>query len=196
MSNSFKLTATSAQQILANRGIITAMQDGDTIRFHVQGNGNTIPVVNKDNQPVMANGTQIPLMKTIYGLKCNSHVAVINPLNKIIFTEGVKAEGDGDVDLAHEKFNQYLNKVQVSFSVLHNPGREPQKFYDRQLIEGEVKLITTEKGQLLTLENVRAVAVAKVGKMPAFTINDLMGIDGEATPEKVFTETGATAGVQ
>lgn len=194
-SSSFRLTAASVQSIIANRAIIRTSQAGDTLRFHVQGNGNTIPVVTKDGAQVMASGTDnVPLLKTIYGLKCNSHVAMLNPRNQEILRTAYAAEAEGDEDTAHAAYNDYLNKIQVSFNVIINPGRKITSFTNGQLVEGEVALISTEKGQLLTLDNVRGVVVAKAGATPAFTLNDLMGVADEITPETVFTPTaGATA---
>jgi hypothetical protein len=187
-TSSFQLTATSAQNIIANRAIISAKQHGETLRFHVQGNGNTIAVTTKDGAQVMANGTDnVPLFKTIYGLKCNSQVAMLNPRNKEILRGAFETEQSGDGEAAHAAYNDYLNKIQVSFSVILNPGRTNPTFTNGQLVEGEVELITTENGQLLTLNNVRPVAVAKAAATPAFTLNDLMGVATDPTPDDVFT---------
>lgn len=192
-ASSLVLDAAKAQNIIASRSLVKRSQVGETFRFHVQGNGNIIPVRDKEGNQVMSSGTDLPLYKTIYNIKANSHVAMLSVRNQAILREAMKAETDGDMETAHTKFNEYLNKIQVSFSVIINPGREPQKFYDKQLIEGEIELVTTDNGELLTISNPRAVAVAKLGATPAFTLEDLMGVDPK-TPETVFTETGATEG--
>lgn len=183
------LDAKATQSIIASRAIVRATQDGDTVRFHIQGNGNLIPVTTREGAQVMAAGTDnIPLTKTIYGVKANSHIAMLNPNNQKLLREAMQAETAGEMDDASKLFNQYLNKIQVSFSVIHNPGRRAVQFYDRQLVEGEVRVITTENGSLITMENARPVAVAKLAQTRNFELADLMGLSEEGPKaEDVFT---------
>lgn len=196
-TNSFQLTAQTVQNIIASRSIVKLQQAqmGDTVRFHIQGNGFTLPVTDKTGAQVLDRQTQQPLFKTIYGVKANSHVAMMNPLNREILTNAMKAETAGNVEEAHTLYNQYLNKIQVSFSVVLNHNRVNPSFYDKQLVEGECQLITTENGSLITMQNVRGAAVAKLAKTPEFSLADLMSIsDGEPKAEGVFTpeQEGAT----
>lgn len=191
-TNSFQLTPTTVQNIIASRGIVKQQQAeiGDTVRFHIQGNGFIIPVTDKTGAQVLDRQTQQPLFKTIYGIKANSHIAMLNPLNRSILQEGMKAFSAGELEKAHTLFNQYLNKIQVSFSVILNHGRTNPTFGDKQLVEGECQLVTTENGSLITMQNVRAVAVAKLAKTPEFSLSDLMGIsDEEPKAEDVFKST-------
>lgn len=183
------LDAKATTAIIASRAIVKSTQDGDTVRFHIQGNGNLIPVTTREGAQVMAAGTDnIPLTKTIYGVKANSHVAMLNPNNQKLLREAMQAETDGEVEEAHKLFNQYLNKIQVSFSVIHNPGRRAVQFYNQQLVEGEVRMITTENGSLITMENTRPVAVAKLAQTREFNLEDLMGLSEEGPKaEDVFT---------
>jgi hypothetical protein len=190
-NSSFRLSATTVQNIIKSRSIVKQQQAqmGDTVRFHIQGNGFTLPVVDKTGAQVLDRQTQQPLFKTIYGVKANSHIAMMNPINRAILTEAMKAETAGDEETAHNLFNQYLNKIQVSFSVILNHNRVNPTFYDKQLVEGECELITTDNGSLITMSNVRAAAVAKLGKTPEFSLEDLMGISNEEpNPEDVFNE--------
>jgi len=195
--NSFTLTAQTVQNIIASRSIVKQHQAeiGDTVRFHIQGQGFTLPVTDKTGAHVLDRQTQQPLFKTIYGIKANSHIAMLNPLNRAILTEAMKAETAGDTEKAHNLFNQYLNKIQVSFSIVLNHGRINPTFSDKQLVEGECQLITTENGSLITMQNVRAVAVAKLGKTPEFSLSDLMSIDEEPAADDVFTPVVETEGV-
>lgn len=188
-SSSLVLTAATVRSIIASRAIVKTVQVGDTVRFHIQGNGVNIPVKDKQGITVMANGTNIPLTKTIYGTKVNSQVAMMNERNRQLLTDAVKAENAGADDFeVTQAFNTYLNKIQVSFSVLHNPGRKVETFYNKQLAEGEVELITTENGQLLTFTNVRPVKTEKLGSTPEFTLEDLMGLSADGPKaEDVFT---------
>jgi hypothetical protein len=190
-TNSFLLTAQTVQNIIASRSIVkqSQAQQGmeQTVRFHIQGNGFTIPVTDKSGAQVMDRQTNQPLFKVIYGCKVNSHVAMLNPINRAILTEAIKAETDGDTEKAHNLFNQYLNKIQVSFSVILNHNRVNPTFTDKQLVEAECQLIVTENGSLLTFQNVRPVAVAKLGKTPEFSLSDLMSISNEGPKaEDVF----------
>jgi hypothetical protein len=195
-NSSFRLDARTVQNIIASRSIVKQQQAqmGDTVRFHIQGNGFTIPVMDKTGAIVLDRQSGQPLSKTIYGVKANSHIAMLNPVNRAILTEAMKAETDGDEEKAHTLFNQYLNKIQVSFSVILNHNRVNPVFYDKQLVEGECELITTDNGSLITMTNVRAAAVAKLGKTPEFTLEELMGIsDEQPTAEDVFQPEKADA---
>ena len=188
-TNSFQLDSRTVQNIIASRSIVKLQQAqlGDTVRFHIQGNGFTLPVTDKTGAQVLDRQTNQPLFKTIYGVKANSHVAMMNPLNREILTNAMKAESVGNMDEAHTLFNQYLNKIQVSFSVVLNHNKVNPTFYDKQLVEGECQLITTENGSLITMQNVRAAAVAKLGKTPEFSLADLMSISDEGPKaEDVF----------
>jgi hypothetical protein len=190
-NSSFRLNATTVQNIIKSRSIVKQQQAqmGDTVRFHIQGNGFTIPVTDKTGAQVLDRQTQQPLFKTIYGVKANSHIAMMNPINREILKSAMLAEKEGDDEAAHNAFNQYLNKIQVSFSVILNHSRVNPVFYDKQLVEGECELITTENGTLITMTNVRAAAVAKLGKTPEFSLENLMGIsDEEPDPKDVFNE--------
>lgn len=184
-SNRLQLTAQIAQNMIASRAIVRITDVGATKRFHIRGNGNIIAVMTKDMKPVIGSDGQ-SLNKVIYNIKANSHVAMLNTRNRAILTEAMKAETAGDVELAHEKFNDYLNKIQVSFSVILNPGRRNVSFYDGQLVEGEIELVTTDNGQLLTITNPRAVAIEKLSSTPAFSLADLMSVEDKQKPEDVF----------
>lgn len=188
-TQSFQLDAKAVQNIIAKRRIIR-MTDADSIlKFEIQGNGNIIPVTDKSGAQVYSNtDSNLPLTKSIYNIKANSHVAMLNPRNREILKAAMTAETAGDKDEAHDLFNQYLNKIQVSFSVILNPGRNTVQFYTGQQVQGRVQLVTTENGQLLTLESVVAVRIEEAAKTPTFSLTDLMGLDDVApTPETVFT---------
>lgn len=186
-TNSFQLDAKAAQNIIAKRRIFRATDAGTIFKFDIQTNGNTIPVMNKNNEHV-ADAAGLPLYKTIYNTNVNSHVAMLNPRNQAILREAMVAETAGNMELAHEKFNAYLNKVQVSFSVILNNGRTNPVFSKGDLVKGKVQLITTDNGQLLTVENVTAVRIEEAGATMSFNLNDLMGLsDAKPDAADVFT---------
>lgn len=194
-SNRLQLTAQIAQSMIASRAIVRLTDVGATRRFHIRGNGNIIAVMTKDMKPAIGSDGQ-PLNKVIYNIKANSHVAMLNPRNQEILRTAAAAEKEGDEEAAHNAYNDYLNKVQVSFSVILNPGRRNVSFYDGQLVEGEIELVTTDNGQLLTIANPRAVAIEKLSATPTFTLTDLMGIEEKKTPENTFTEIDPATGVE
>ena len=181
--------------MIASRAIVKLTDVDQTRRFHIRGAGNIIAMLDKNKQPVLDRQTGQPLTKMIYNIKANSHVAMLNPRNQEILRTAVGAESEGDEEAAHNAFNDYLNKIQVSFSVVLNPGRKQPTFSDGQLVEGEIALITTDNGQLLTVDNVRAVAVEKLGQTDKFSLEDLMGISESIKPEDVFAPVDAAAPV-
>lgn len=188
-TQSFQLSAKTTQNIIAKRKIFRVTDAKAPLKFEIQGNGNTIPMVDKNGVQVV-DQQGIPLMKTIYNTRVNSHVAMLNPRNKAILLEAMTAETAGNTELAHDKFNQYLNKIQVSFSVILNNGRKNPVFHNGDLVKGRVELVTTDNGQLLTLENntVSLVHIEEAEETSKFTLSDLMGLDSTApTPESVFT---------
>lgn len=200
-TQNFILDAKAVQNIIAKRRIIR-LTDADTVlKFEIQGTGNTIAVVDKNGAPVLSNnGTGVPLTKTIYNVKANSHVAMLNPRNRALLKEAMLAETAGETEKAHDLFNQYLNKIQVSFSVILNPGRQTAQFFNGQMVQARVQLVTTDNGQLLTLENAVAVRIDEAAKTPTFNLADLMELDAEGpSAETVFTPvesaTGAAAAV-
>jgi hypothetical protein len=190
-TTNFQLDCKTVQQIIGSRdrATLTDAQKGETVKFNIQGDGFTLPVTDKTGAQVNDQRTGQPLYKTIYGVKANSEVAMRNPQNKAIFAEAMKAETAGDMEKAHTLYNQYLNKVQISFNVIINPGRETTTFRNKQLVEGELELITTENGQLITMKNVIAAEVKRLGKTPKFSLEELMGISNEEpNPEDLFTQ--------
>jgi len=194
-TSSFKLDAKATQKIIAKRRIFRAADAGTIFKFDIQGNGTTIPVLNKDKAQVN-DAAGLPLYKTIYNTNVNSHVAMLNPRNQAILREAMVAETAGNMELAHEKFNEYLNAVQVSFSVILNNGRTNPVFSKGDLVKGKVQLITTDNGQLLTVENVTAVRIEEASSTMSFNLSDLMGLsDEKPSAADVFTPLteGATA---
>lgn len=181
------INSTAARNIIAKRKIFRTSDVNELLKFEIQGKGNTIAVTKQDKSVVLdAQGN--PLMKTIYNTKVNSHVAMLNPRNQEILKGAMQFESDGDDEAAHRAFNDYLNKIQVSFSVIINPGQKTTVFSNGDLVKGRVTLVTTENGQLLTVENVTAVRIEEAANTQVFTLEDLIGITGAAPdPSAVFT---------
>lgn len=185
----FRLTSTSVQHMIAKRKILRLSDDKSFVKLHIQSGGNMLQVTDKSGQPVLSSNGQ-PLMKVIYNVSANSHVAMLNPRNQEILKSALEAEKQGDEDAAHAAYNDYLNKIQVSFNILINPGSSIPKFAKNDLIKGTVQVVTTDNGQLITLEKVSAVEALDVMDTPKFTLNQLLGVSDEGpAPEEIFTPT-------
>lgn len=194
-TGSLQLTAQIVQNMISSRAIVRLSDVGQTKRFHIRGNGNIIAVTTRDGAQVMSSSNpNQPLVKKIFNIQANSHVAMLNERNRAILREAMQAESVGDMELAHSKFNEYLNRIQVSFSVILNARGDNAEFYNKQLVEGEIELVTTDNGQLLTISNARAVRVEKLAATPAFTLSDLMGLEAPAA-ETVLQPIDAATGL-
>lgn len=186
------LTLSAVQNIIAKRSLIDVAQAGELVKLTIQSGGTTIAVLDKAQAPVLS-AQGLPLTKTIYNVAANSAVAMRNPRNREILATAHAAEQEGDMDTASRAYNDYLNKIQVSFSVMHNPGAVIVPFTKNELVKGIVQLITTENGQLITLDKVSAVVATTLKATTKLSLNDLLGISDTPTAADVFTPVdGAT----
>ena len=145
-------TLASVQNIMNKRMAINKQMVGQYIIFTVRGNGNIIPVL-KDGEPVPSiTGDGTMLEKQIFNVVCNSGVAIANARNQQILRDAYAAEQAQDFDKAGELYNDYLNKVQVSFSVLSS-SRFFNAIKDGDQVKGRVQLIKTDNGELLTIDS-------------------------------------------
>lgn len=147
-----KMNMASVKAILNKRTLVPASAEGKKVNFVIQGNGNDIDVKNKLGefvQSVVEEG--VVLQKRIFNLRANSQIAMQNPANKQLLHDGVIAEKAGNFDLAHDKFNSYLNAVQISFGVLH-PSALLNVLGNGCDIAAKVQKVTTENGSLLTID--------------------------------------------
>lgn len=175
----------AVQNIISKRKTIRLSDINSLIKVHIQSNGGTtLPVTDKSGMPVMGSNGQ-PLYKTIYNVAANSQIAMTNERNRKLLSDAVQAESAGEMVQATELFNKYLNAIQVSFNVLLT-GANPVKFGKNDQIKATVQLITTENGQLITLDKVSMVEARELADTQKFTINELLGIADEANPEDVF----------
>jgi hypothetical protein len=145
-------TLQSVQNVLNARKQITEAMEGSFQVLTVRGSGNVIPVKTKDGENVpAADGSGLMLEKKLFNLVCNSAIAIKNPRNQAILREAYAAEKAGDATKAAELYNQYLNKTQVSISVLSTTAMF-DRIQDGDQIKGKVQKITTENGSILTLD--------------------------------------------
>jgi hypothetical protein len=163
----------SALRVINSRQLLKAVMIGQLIETSIVGQGTTIGLVDKDNKPVMdALGRQ--LQKTIYNTKLNSEVAMANPRNREILTAAIAAYKAGDAAKGSEHINDFLNKVQVSFGVIHQID-QPAPFTGGQFIAGKSELVTTEKGSTVVLNGVMAPKATTAARTNITSFDDLLG---------------------
>ncbi len=159
------LTFALAQTLMNKRRIITAANDGQQMVFSVVGSGTIIPMVDAAKQPVLNDAGQ-PITKKIFNVNAASQVALNNPTFDQILFDAVTAEQAGEADQANDLYREYLNKTQVSFSVPDYKGAF-DGITDGDEIKAHVQLITTDKGQILTLDKpvVKAAVAAPMANI-------------------------------
>lgn len=139
--------------IMNRRMAVPADKVGKNVRLTIRGNGNTIDVKNKAGeliQSVVEAGTLF--QKVIFNLDANSGIAMKSLLNKDLSTAAIKAERAGDKETASKLFSDFLNAVQMSFSVPTTAKALLAQLGDRVEIIAKVVMVTTENGSLLTID--------------------------------------------
>jgi hypothetical protein len=147
-----KLNLDAVKNIFNSRANVTKGLVGKRVILTVQSPGTEIEVKNKEGENVMEAGTDDTLlMKKIFNCKANSAVAIANDRNREILKSANELEKSGSIDKAHDGYNDYLNKVQLSFSVLSTQSIF-NKIQQGCEVAGQVQLISTENGEILTLD--------------------------------------------
>lgn len=172
-----------ALKILNSRKRIAAGNVGTLMQTVIVGNGTIVPVTDKDGNQVYGSDKQ-PLFKVIYNTKLNSAVAQANARNQAILKEALGLYAAGKADEAGEKINEYLNKVQVSFSIILPTG-QAAPFASKQVVQGQVAMVTTENGSLLTLENVSAVRAVEAQAVSIDSFEALLGAETEGDDDDI-----------
>lgn len=150
MSNKF--TSRTVISIMNKRTLVPATMEGKKVRLTVRGNGVLIDVKTKDGelvQSIIEEG--MVFQKVVFNTESNSGLAMSNPLNKALSAAAIAAERAGNVDEADKLFKDFLNGVQLSFSV-PSTSSILAKLTDRVDISAKVIKITTENGSLLTID--------------------------------------------
>lgn len=107
--------------ILNSRKTLKRDHIGQQVQLAIQGNGTFLPQGHKYTVAGSARVNEFD--RTIYNLKANSSLSMQRAENKQLLSEALKAESAGDMEKATELFNDYLNAVQVSFSVIEPSSR-------------------------------------------------------------------------
>lgn len=158
------LNKKSAKAIFSSRPLVPTTAIGQKQMFSVQSVSAPQDVKDAQGNLVLeANGTGAVLRRIIVALRANSEIAVLNERTKAIRAEAMAAEAAGNTAKAHELFNQYLNKCQLSFNVLSTSSNFG-KIEKGDDVKGVIEKVTTENGSLMTLIE---VSIAKVERASA-----------------------------
>jgi hypothetical protein len=176
-----RMTLASVKSIMQKRSTIPATAVNKRVQLTVQGNGNTVDVMDKEGNIVLSKlpGEEgMVLRKRIYNVKANSEIAMRNPRNMQYLKDAIDAEKAGKGDEAHDLFNNYLNAVQISFGVIEGNAVIDQ-LANGEEIAAKIQLIETENGSLLTIDpSTISVVKPEVYGTTAFNLDALLGVSG------------------
>lgn len=176
--NTIRFDSKKALSFLRSRQTINQALVGHLISTTITGNGTLVDATDAEGKVIMVDGQ--PLKKIIYNTKLNSSVAMENPRNKQILVDAMAAEKAGNFDEASDKFRDFLNAVQVSFSVWASSSRQ---FNQGQPVAGTVSMVTTPKGSLLKLDNVYAPQAQAAAATTVGSIDDLLSFGNDAAAD-------------
>jgi hypothetical protein len=133
-------------------GLVDDSMVGKKYMFTVRGNGTVIDVKNKAGEYVQSVVEPGTVFQTrIFNLDAKSAIALKNPANHALAATGLAAERAGNYAEAHEKYQDFLNAVRLSFNI-PTTSRIVDRLGDQVDIEARVIKITTENGSLLTID--------------------------------------------
>ena len=157
----------SAIAILNRRTTVTPAHVGSSIKLQIQGTGQFL---SKGHKYVVGGIESANAFdRTIYNLKASS--SLLMAFNKPLFTQAMKAESAGDTQAAHDLFNEYLNSVQLSFSVIEPSSR---KFNSGDDVKAHVQMVVGKSGnQSLQVDNVSYIAPIAIAATK-FDVTDLI----------------------
>lgn len=159
--------------ILNKRKTLKADHIGQQTTLSVQGNGQYLPKGFQYTGPKGA--TENQFNRWIYNLQANSAYSMQRPENKQILVDAIKAESVGDVEKATDLYNDFLNAIQISFSVIVNPGTSPRKFESGDKVKATVEEVTNATGiKQLVVNDVRYMAPVAI-EATKFSIEDILG---------------------
>lgn len=154
---------------------------GQQVVLAVQGNGQFLPKGYQYPDPSGTGMSENLFDRWIYNLRANSSLLMALPANRQLLAEAIKAESAGDMETATDLFNEYLNAVQFSFSVIDNPGSTRAKFTSGDQVKATVVEVTTARGERRIVVNDVTLKPAVVLTAATFSLSDLIGVDEDAT---------------
>lgn len=177
----------STEKIMQNRKTLEANLVGKKVHVTVTTAGTPFLVKRKADGEVVESIVEpgTPFEKMIYNTNANSSIAMANKTFWQIASDALKAENAGDYAKAHELYTQFLNKMQVSFSV---PSTNPiiNQLGIQVDIEARVQRVDTDNGSLLTLDpkTIRVLGPVEL-KDTTFSFDSIFG-----TAENVPADSG------
>lgn len=164
--------------ILNKRVLIEPTDVGSQLILTIQGDGQLL--AKGFEYTSRAGKTENMFDRRIYNVQASSAISMSRKENRVLLAEALKAESVGNMELATEKYNAYLNAVQLSFSVIINPGVTERKYANGDQIKATIALVATKAFEnQLVLENV-SLKPAVVKAKTKYAISDLLGdlLDG------------------
>lgn len=183
----FQFTKKSFDTVMnsRNNATVEAATKSRTVLLTIKGNGNVIDVKNKQGEVVaQAGGDGVILQKKIFNTNLNSSVPMKNPANISLYKQACAAEKAGEKDKAHKLFNDLANKLQVSFGLLL-PSKFEFQLSDGVEISAKLSLVTTEKGQIITIDpkSIRVIE-PEVLATGGFTMDDPFAYESSEEEEE------------
>lgn len=168
-TNRRKLDSKAFLAILNSRKTIKVSHAGQQVLLSVQGEGQFLPKGHKYS--VAGEERENEFDRTIYNLKANSAISMQSAENRELLKKAMQAESAAEVDDADELFNEYLNAIQVSFSVIEP---SPRKFASGDQVTAVIAEVETKAGnKQLVVNDVRYKAPTQV-EATKFEVSDLM----------------------
>jgi hypothetical protein len=157
-------TLESTMQLVNGMRAIKEEHHGQPLKgIKVTGDGNVIET------KVSANGKVQP-RKFIFNVALVSALALKSSRYATAVASAQAARAEGDIDKEHDACQEIMNALTVAFTVIDRGQGSP--FFKGQLVQGVVNVITTEKGQTVSVDNVTAMPYSNVD-----TLKKGLGID-------------------
>lgn len=166
-SNGGLIDSKTAISIINKRITVTRTDVGSSLRLKIQGTGQFLDKGHK--YTVGGEARENMFDRTIYNLRASS--AMLMAANKPLFTAAMKAESAGDTQKAHDLFNEFLNAVQLSFSVIEPSNR---KFNSGDNVNADIILSVSKANvESLQVDSVSYIAPT-VKAATKFEVTDLL----------------------
>lgn len=170
------------RRLIDNAGFLAILNKRKTLKLDHVGQQITLSV--QGTPQFLAKGfaytgpkgaTENQYDRYIVNVAANSALSMQRAENKAILMEAMKAESAGDMEAATDLYNDFLNAIQVSFSVIVNPGREARKFESGDMVKATVDLVDTAAGtKQIVINDVRYKAPLNI-EATKFSVTDLLG---------------------
>jgi hypothetical protein len=160
--------------ILNKRITLKPANAGEQHTLTIQGNPQFLTAGYQYPDPSGTGMLENKFSRTIYNVRANSALKMADKANRALLSEAIKAESAGDMVTATELFNDYLNAVQLSFSVIERPGA--LKLSKGNQVIATVDVIDTKAGARAIVLNDVSLKPAIVAAPTKFDLSDLIDL--------------------